>query len=152
MNKKKLIDKAKKDYEKTIKHINVAVEFLEPIEKMLPEGWRLTFNTHEIYPIKVIRGDWNSDKKMPIDEFKLVCKLFEMATNNSLTREVDASQENNEIKNIEARGIYFLKGIDLAYEIIMHNPDHKCDITWKTHTYREAIVDDACLGLVGETQ
>ena len=152
MNKKELLDKAKKDYEKTKKHIHAAVAFLEPIEKMLPEGWRVTFNVREVYPIRVIRGDWTSDNKMPIDEFKLVCKLFEMATGSSLTREVDASHENDEIKNIEARGVYFLKDIDLAHKIIMHNPDQKCEITWKTHVYREAIIDDACLGLAGKAQ
>jgi len=147
MNKQELLDKAKKDYEKTIEHIEVAVVFLKPIEEMLPEGWVMTVDPHRIYSIQVRRGRWDSDEKIPIDEFRLVCKLFETAVGNKSIREAHANPGSGEIESIEARCYAHLDSLTLNCQIKIYNPDHKCEIKWATRTYQQAVVDDACLGL-----
>ena len=147
MTKQELLKKAKQDYEKVIEFIEVATEFLKPIEKMIPKGWIIQLDKHEIWPIQISKGHWGIKEKMPIDEFRLVCNLFETACREKISRDVSVSQTTNEFNCIEAYHFFQLKDIELSFKIIIYNPDYKCEIKWEEHISMRPIVDDTCLGL-----
>jgi hypothetical protein len=142
MNKRDLIDKAKRKYDQTIIQIEKAIELINKIEPLLPKNWIALFIPENAYPIVF----QNIGEKQSELEFKLVCRLVEDLVGRKLLREAYATKGS---------GLYLLEGcishyigdIDLSMKVEMRHPNHTCEITYREETIIKAEVSSECLGL-----
>lgn len=151
MDKQKELQKAKEWYEGVIKKIGLADKIIKKIKPALPDEWRIEFDFNAVYELQFIKGSsFEVDKKPPIEEFKLICKLLEKLTGRKVYITPYATKKDG-LWMIEGCISYFIENkLELSMKVVAYNPGHSCEITYKRRWITDAKVSDDCLGLGGE--
>jgi hypothetical protein len=142
MNKRDLIDKAKKKYDQTVRQIEKVIELTDKVESLLPKNWKISYFPDNAYPI-VFK---NTEKNQSELEFKFVCKLIEELIGNKMSREAYATKEHG-LYLFEAVISHYVGDIDLSIKVVMKDPTHTCEITYREETIIKVEVSSECLGL-----
>jgi len=151
MNYEEAKKAVRQEFKKNMRKIEFAYEIYKRIESNLPDNWVCDIETI-CFDLTIRKGNWwnSKDGENDANEFKLVCKIVEMACPGIELKKSARATDENKIQYLNAGGWYSEKNapriqieITLFYPKLMPN----CKITWKEEVIKKAIVSDECLGI-----
>lgn len=134
-------------YEDTRMEIRIAAPIAGKVVPLLPEHWESSF----------VIGGWRGlhfgrfsyDGGHPVEEFKYVCKLIEIATGMKMEKEPWVSGES--LIALQARLYYPMTNGDVSHphhltiQVRLYDT-RECKLSFKEKTVREPSLLDDCLG------
>jgi len=152
VNYKEAKKRALEEYQENLKRIEFAKTIAGKIEPNLPDGWECRIELI-CFNLRIRKGAWGKDiEKHDANEFKLVCKLVEMAYPDINLKKDAFVNKDGKIIRLSAEGYYEEKDnliqvqVHLYYPTLMPN----CKITWEEQLVRKPIISDECLGIGGK--
>jgi len=115
--------------------IEASVKFCAKIDPLLPEGW------HSKYESNLGQLEFFKREKANAVEFRVVCDLVEKATGCKLHRGIGNS---GYLWGWDWSCFDDNRHLDIRVELGM---PEGCKITYKRKWTKEAVVDEACLGI-----
>ena len=146
MDKKKVMEEAKENYDEALERIKLADKACKKIEPHLPKGWK----ANEGLLVRWGQINFCKTEKADALEFRVVCDMVEKVLGKTLMRWVRGDKDRQTLI-----GYAPILSKDRSTSIDVHvelgNPEG-CEVTFKRTWETKAIVDDACLGIRKATE
>jgi len=142
MNKQKIYDQLQRTLEDRRMEARIACWIGNKIEPLLPEHWKMEFENWGRLSISRSTCDGSGH---PVEEFKLICKLIESATDQKPKKEIWES--NGSITALTATAHFPMADYhNLHIDIRLYDTE-ECKVNIKKKIIDQAELLDDCLGI-----